>query len=325
MSEAEGSQDRAICLHFLPLTVKPSHSSRSRLRSSIRTRFSLIARRPPICLVLVGAPLPLRGLLLDGSCRAPKGTTTPPSAGRMSPTSRRDSRRRSSDYDSSSDDWHGIDNHATASLMLLHNAGQRAGRTVQLSREPAPFGRCRDLRGVQRQIAGVPLLPAMGAVGGRGRRGPVVVPSPGWSLERPVAAPDSSRNGAENGRNSMTQQTYWPGQQGSDKPARQQQGWPQQPVQQPVPSAGWPVTEPKKRHVFLWIFLAVQALFVVWIIAGSASAGGDATNCGTLTQDTCNAAQNAGTGIGVALVVILWMVVDFLMAVIYGVYRLATR
>jgi len=81
----------------------------------------------------------------------------------------------------------------------------------------------------------------------------------------------------------------------------------------------------KKRRIFLWVFLAVQALFIIWIISGLASSGGDATDCGSLSQKACNDASDVGTGIGVVLIVVLWMVVDFFMAVIYGVYRLAKR
>lgn len=82
----------------------------------------------------------------------------------------------------------------------------------------------------------------------------------------------------------------------------------------------------KKRHrVFLWVFLAIQAIFIIWIIAGAASGGGTATDCQGLTQEECDAAEGIGTGIGVALIVVLWMVVDFFLAVIYGVYRLAKR
>jgi uncharacterized membrane protein len=81
----------------------------------------------------------------------------------------------------------------------------------------------------------------------------------------------------------------------------------------------------KKRRIFLWVFLAVQVLFLIWIISGVSSAGGDPTDCGSLSKKACNDAEAVGTGIGVALIIGLWMVVDFFLAVIYGVYRLAKR
>lgn len=86
-------------------------------------------------------------------------------------------------------------------------------------------------------------------------------------------------------------------------------------------------TEPekKKRRIFLWVFLVVQALFIVWIISGAMTASGQPEDCEGLSAETCNAASDVGTGIGVALIIGLWMVVDFFLAVIYGVYRLAKR
>lgn len=68
-----------------------------------------------------------------------------------------------------------------------------------------------------------------------------------------------------------------------------------------------------------------QALFIIWIIAGIAQASGQPSNCQGLSAQTCNNASDVGTGIGVALIIVLWMVVDFLLGVIYGVYRLAKR
>jgi uncharacterized membrane protein len=85
-------------------------------------------------------------------------------------------------------------------------------------------------------------------------------------------------------------------------------------------------TEPRKRRrVFLWFFLAVQVLFIIWIIAGASTGAGTPEDCTGLSEEACNTASDIGTSIGVALVVGIWLVVDFLLAVIYGVYRLATR
>jgi len=80
----------------------------------------------------------------------------------------------------------------------------------------------------------------------------------------------------------------------------------------------------KKRRIFLWFFLAVQALFLFWVIGGVAS-GSDPTDCGSLSDEACNAASDIGTGIGVFIIVVIWMIVDFLLAVGYGIYRLAKR
>lgn len=69
----------------------------------------------------------------------------------------------------------------------------------------------------------------------------------------------------------------------------------------------------KKRRIFMWFFLTIQALFLIWIIGGISSAN-PATD-----------AEAVGTGIGVALIIGLWMAVDFLLAIGYGIYRLAKR
>jgi uncharacterized membrane protein len=85
-------------------------------------------------------------------------------------------------------------------------------------------------------------------------------------------------------------------------------------------------SEPKKkRRVFLWFFLAIQVLFIVWIIGGASTGAGTPEDCTGLSEEACNAASDIGTSIGVALIIGVWVVVDFLLAVIYGVYRLATK
>jgi hypothetical protein len=104
--------------------------------------------------------------------------------------------------------------------------------------------------------------------------------------------------------------------------------------------------KPWKRHrVFLWVFLAIQAAFLIWVITGAASKG-PATgaqvaqlcnnhawyplyssqaacvqNSGALLAD----ASDVGKTIGVGLIVVVWVVVDFLVALTYGIYRLARR
>ena len=82
----------------------------------------------------------------------------------------------------------------------------------------------------------------------------------------------------------------------------------------------------KKKRVFMWVFLAIQAIFIFWLIAGITSAGGDAdTANGVLTQQEANDAAAVGTGIGVMLVLVLWCIVDFLMLAVWAVTRLARR
>ena len=110
---------------------------------------------------------------------------------------------------------------------------------------------------------------------------------------------------------------YWSGSEWTDQ---------MRPAAPPPPVATMTAEPPKKRkRIFLWFFLAVQVLFLIWIIAGLGSTSGEATDCGSLDQATCEAAEDVGAGIGVILIVVLWMVVDFLLGVGYAIYRLARR
>ncbi len=68
-----------------------------------------------------------------------------------------------------------------------------------------------------------------------------------------------------------------------------------------------------------YVVLIFNALMLIWVISAVASASGDATDCGTLSQETCNAARNTGTGIGVFLLIVLWAIVDIILGVIWMV------
>lgn len=78
---------------------------------------------------------------------------------------------------------------------------------------------------------------------------------------------------------------------------------------------------PKRHHkIFLWFFLAVQAIFVLWLVFGVTDAQ-TSSSCTPGYEDACN----AGTAIGVFLVVFFWVLVDVILGISYGVYRLAKR
>jgi hypothetical protein len=101
----------------------------------------------------------------------------------------------------------------------------------------------------------------------------------------------------------------------------------------------------KKRRVFLWVFLAIQVLFLIWVIAGAVSgtpsvASQVSSFCGHhgwyplyKSQADClasygrtlNDASDTGKGLGVALIIVFWCVVDFLVGGGYAIYRLASR
>jgi hypothetical protein len=77
----------------------------------------------------------------------------------------------------------------------------------------------------------------------------------------------------------------------------------------------------KKRHVFRWVFLAIQVLFLVWIIAG---ASGNSDNCAGEVGDAldaCQAGTAVGTGIGIALIIGLWVAVDIILGITYLIVR----
>jgi len=103
----------------------------------------------------------------------------------------------------------------------------------------------------------------------------------------------------------------------------------------PVPATGTPRPRKRKR-IFMWTFLAIQALFLVWIIVGVATAhtapdpATVARACGhggwrvlfTSRQDCMvhyanglRGAAEAGTAFGAALVIALWVAVDFILGV----------
>jgi hypothetical protein len=84
----------------------------------------------------------------------------------------------------------------------------------------------------------------------------------------------------------------------------------------------------KRRRLFLWFFLAVQVLFVIWVVMGAMSGSGTPHECRGLTGSDlklCEDAGDTGTAIGVGLVIALWAAVDAILGFTYLVHRLATR
>jgi len=130
-----------------------------------------------------------------------------------------------------------------------------------------------------------------------------------------------------------------------------QQPYPPPYGQQPYPPQGHhrhsgQAGSRKKRRVFLWVFLAVQALFIAWIIVGVATVHTGPTQA-QLTQGCYNHnwyplfksqadcvqhyggalrdAGNAGKAIGVGIIIAFWVAVDVILGISYGIYRLARR
>lgn len=112
---------------------------------------------------------------------------------------------------------------------------------------------------------------------------------------------------------------------GSRDHSQDPQAWGPREPQRPPPQGPPPK---KRRRVFLWVFLAIQILFLIWVITGAASGSGTPEGCQGLTGDeldTCNAASDVGTTIGVGLMIALWAAVDVILGFSYVVYRLASR
>lgn len=112
-----------------------------------------------------------------------------------------------------------------------------------------------------------------------------------------------------------------------------QQGYPQQGPQQGYPQQGYPQQggwqqpppEKKRKRVFMWFFLAVQLLFLIWIIAGVAGNSSDHSSCSGLSTKDCQSAKDAGTAIGVGLIIIIWAAVDIILGFIYLIVRVSRR
>jgi hypothetical protein len=89
---------------------------------------------------------------------------------------------------------------------------------------------------------------------------------------------------------------------------------------------GWrvppePSTPRRRRPVFAWVVVAINVLFVVWVVTGLLNAGGQ---CAGLTGDeleSCEMGRDIGTGIGVVLVVFFWAAVDLILGVLFLVTR----
>ena len=71
-----------------------------------------------------------------------------------------------------------------------------------------------------------------------------------------------------------------------------------------------------------WVLLAVNAVFVFWVIA--AAVDRPSKDCAP-TDQLCINASDAGTGIGVALVVFLWFMVFVSLSLIWFMTRPKNR
>jgi hypothetical protein len=120
----------------------------------------------------------------------------------------------------------------------------------------------------------------------------------------------------------------WQGQQRPTEPQWSSQGPPpgQQPPQQ-TPGQDWgaygqpPQGQPRKRRrVFMWVILGINALFLIAVIAVL----GMESSCQGMTGDELSACQ-AGEGIGKGAVFLFLLFVWALVDIVLGVIFLVTR
>ncbi len=124
------------------------------------------------------------------------------------------------------------------------------------------------------------------------------------------------------------------------------QGYPQMPPAGWQPQAAGPPPR-RRRRIFLWFFLAVQALFIIWLVVGLSS-GGTGPTVAAQTAHACagagweglfrshadcmrhyaaglHDASDVGKGIGAVVIFGAWFFADVALGIGYGIYRLAMR
>jgi hypothetical protein len=77
----------------------------------------------------------------------------------------------------------------------------------------------------------------------------------------------------------------------------------------------------KKRRIFRWVFLAIQALFIIWIISGVSGASDNCAGETGQALEACQAGTAVGGTIGVFMIVFLWLAVDVILGVGYLIFR----
>lgn len=105
-------------------------------------------------------------------------------------------------------------------------------------------------------------------------------------------------------------------------PAQQQAEWEQWNRRQQAPYGQYsrpPEKVKKGWRKLTWFILAVQALFIIWLIVGLNDASHQtAKQCaGQQATRLCHDASNAGSAIGAALVIGLWVAVDIILGLIW--------
>ena len=80
-----------------------------------------------------------------------------------------------------------------------------------------------------------------------------------------------------------------------------------------------------KRHVFRWVYLFAQAVFLLWVIVGAVSTSHPhINNCQGYVQ-ACAEGYQAGRAIGVGLVIAMWVAFDIIVGGAYLIFRLTQK
>lgn len=80
-------------------------------------------------------------------------------------------------------------------------------------------------------------------------------------------------------------------------------------------------------RIFTWIVLAINIGFLVWIIGGTVGAANDIPGYCAERSDpaVCEAASATGTGIGVLLIVFLWVAADVILGILWLITKPKAR
>jgi hypothetical protein len=77
----------------------------------------------------------------------------------------------------------------------------------------------------------------------------------------------------------------------------------------------------KGSKIFLWFFGLIQALFVLWLILAGVSAGNEMEGMKGAERE----GAEAGTAIGIAMVIGVWACVDIIVGGAFIVWKFAQR
>lgn len=78
--------------------------------------------------------------------------------------------------------------------------------------------------------------------------------------------------------------------------------------------------KPKSHRVFMWVVLAINALFAVWLLWYWASIG-DTCASETTYREACRTGTSVGVMVGTFMLLAFWALVDIVLGVIYMVTR----